>query len=354
MLVAGVAAGVVAWAGSASAGPAVITAARVEALSAPSREASVVSELGQGAPVCVLDRSNYPGVVLDRAGWLAIRLPGGVGYVPVETVDLAAPAPEVANCGGSGESTAAPAVQAPAPVLQPGAAPIAAFPRQSGAAPIAAFPRTSASEPAPAVDRPALLPGRFLPLRPARLLLGIGSGMQWLDSPTAAANKIGDSGVTFNGTLGFTLYDIVMVSTTGSFVHLTDGAAFSEDVVNEMGGGDPHSAGSGLVVGSYSIAVGLRTPFWAIGAVENGWAAGSLFVQYGAAGVSGARAISDCVDCRVDEITLSGGAFWRLGVDLFLPLRKPPAGYGLTVSYDHYDPGAGLRDELRIGFSYWR
>src|ERR1044071_3267402 len=93
MLFAGIAAGVLAWAGSAAAGPAVIAASRVEAFSAPSQQSSVVSELGQGAPVCVLDRTNYPGVLLHRQGWLAIRLPGGVGYVPVETVDLAAPAP---------------------------------------------------------------------------------------------------------------------------------------------------------------------------------------------------------------------------------------------------------------------
>ena len=52
-----------------------ITASRVEAYAAPSPEASVVSELGQGAPVCVLDRTNYAGSLLHRVGWLAIRRP---------------------------------------------------------------------------------------------------------------------------------------------------------------------------------------------------------------------------------------------------------------------------------------
>lgn len=349
MLVVGVAAGLVAWAGSASAGPAVIAAARVEALSAPSREASVVSELGQGAPVCVLDRSNYSGVLLDRAGWLAIRLPGGVGYVPVETVDLAEPAPEVADCGGT---TAAPGAQDPPPALRPGA-PIAAFPRQSGAAPIAAFPRTGAGEPAPASARSALLPGGFVPLRQARLVLSLGSGVQWLDRSTAAANRIGDAGPTLSGSLGFTLYDIVMVSTAFAFAHLPDGASFSEDVVPVMGGGSPHSEDSNLMVASYSIAAGLRTPFWAIGAVENGWVAGALFAQYGSAGVSSRRAIADCVDCAADLLAIPGGTFWRFGVDLFVPSRKPGRGWGLTVSYDRYDPGAGLSDELRIGLSLW-
>lgn len=349
MLVAGVAAGLVAWAGSASAGPAVIAAGRVEAFSAPSREASVVSELGQGAPVCVLDRSNDSGVLLDRAGWLAIRLPGGVGYVPAETVDLAAPAPEVADCDGT---SAAPGAQEPAPALRPGA-PIAAFPRQSDAAPIAAFPRTGAGEPAPASDRSALLPGGFVPLRHARVVFSLGSGVQWLDRATAAANRIGDAGPTFSGGFGLTLYDIVMISTAFAFAHVSDSASFSEQVVPEMGGGDPQSADSSLMVASYSIAAGLRTPFWALGAVENGWVATSLFAQYGSTGVTGERAISNCVDCRTDLLAIPGGTFWRFGLDLFVPTRKPGHGWGLTASYDRYDPGAGLRDELRIGLSLW-
>jgi hypothetical protein len=349
MLVAGVAAGLVAWAGSASAGPAVIAAPHTEAFSAPSREASVVSELGQGAPVCVLDRSNFSGVLLDRAGWLAIRLPGGVGYVPAETVDVAAPGPEVANCAGT---SAAPGAQDPPPALRPGA-PIAAFPRSSDDEPIAAFPRTGAGEPAPAADRSALLPGRFVPLRAARLVLSLGSGVQWLDRSTAAANQIDDSGPTFNGTLGFTLYDIVMVTTAFAFAHPSDSASFSEQVVPEMGGGSPQSADSSLIVASYSIAAGLRTPFWALGAVANGWVATSLFAQYGSAGVTGERSISNCVDCRTDHLAIPGGTFWRFGIDLFEPSRKPGHGWGLTASYDRYDPGAGLRDELRIGLSLW-
>jgi len=36
-----------------------------------------------------------------------------------------------------------------------------------------------------------------------------------------------------------------------------------------------------------------------------------------------------------------------------VPTRKPGLGWGLTVSYDRYDPGAGLSDELRIGLSAW-
>jgi hypothetical protein len=343
-------AGVVAWAGPAAAGPAVIAAAHVEAYAAPSQEASVMSELGQGAPVCVLDRNNYTGTLLDRTGWLAIRLPGGVGYVPAENIDLTAPAPEVANCDGS---VAAP--PGPAPVLPPGAAPVAAFPDRSDTTPIAAFPRTGTSEPAPALDRPALLPGGFVPLRPVRLVLDIGSGMQWLDKRAAAANHVSDSGVTLNSTVGFTLHDIVTLSAAFSLFFLKDDDSFSEEVMPLMGGGTPHTESSSLVVGSYSVAAGLRTPFWALGALKHGWAAGSLFAQLGTAGVSGNREIANCVDCRLDHIAIAGGTFWRVGVDLFLPLRGPSAGsgYGLTASYEHYLAGAGLGGELRIGLSYW-
>jgi len=345
MLVAGIAAGVVAWAGSASAGPAVITASHVEAFSAPSREAGVMSELGQGAPVCVLDPTNHAGMLLRRVGWLAIRLPGGVGYVPVETVDLAAPAPEVVDCGGPTAAPGAqPPAQGPAPVPRPGRPPIVAFPGSPDAPP---------GQRAAAVDRPALLPGGFLPLRPARFVLGMGSGMEWLDKRAAATNQIGDSGITLNGTLGLILYDIVTASATFSVAFPSDNNSFTQEVVPEMGGGDPQSADSTLTVASYSIAIGLRTPFWALGRVENGWVAGSLFAQYGSAGVGGTRTISNCTDCRKDDIHIPGGTFWRVGFDLILPTRKPTASYGLTASYERYAAGAGLSDELRMGFSYW-
>jgi hypothetical protein len=328
----------------------VITASRVEAYSAPSPEASVVSELGQGAPICVLDQTNYPGSLLHRAGWLAIRLPGGVGYVPVETVDLAAPAPEVEDCGGPTAAPGAQPAQDPAPAQ--GRTPV---PPPSGPA-VVMFPSSPAvrpGEPPAMVDRSALLPGGFLPLRPARVVFGIGSGMEWLDKQTAAANQIGDSSLTFNGTFGLTLWDIVTASATFSLARPSDSGSFTEEVVPEMGGGGPQTASSNLMVASYSVAIGLRTPFWALGRVENGWAAGSLFAQYGSAGVSATRTISDCSDCRTDDLHLPGGTFWRVGLDLFLPSRNPRASYGLTASYEQFTAGASLSDEFRIGFSYW-
>jgi hypothetical protein len=80
------------WVSSASAGPGAIVASRADVLEAPSEAASVVSELGHGAAVCVLDGASYPRGVRHRPGWLAIRIPGsgGVGYVRIEAIGLAA------------------------------------------------------------------------------------------------------------------------------------------------------------------------------------------------------------------------------------------------------------------------
>jgi hypothetical protein len=330
----------------------VITASRVEALSAPSPESSVVSELGQGAPVCVLDETNHTGALLHKAGWLAIRLPGGVGYVPAETVDLAAPAPAVENCAGSNiapEAKPQPLPPSVAPVRPPGSEPIATFSRR--------LPAPSDDPPAvvpPMVDgRPALLPGRFLPLRPARVLFGLGTGIAHLDPQVAASNQIGDSGITFNGTFGLTFFDIVMASATFSFPLVSDKAPFSQDVVLQNGGGDEHSADSSLNVSVGSLAIGLRTPFWALGPTDNGWATAALFAQYGTTGIGGGRSISNCSDCRDDHLQIPNGTFWRVGVDLNLPGVKPDRYYGLTVTYDSYQAGAGLADEVRVGFSYW-
>lgn len=77
MRVAAVLVSFVLWASPASAGPGIIVASRVEAFDAPSESGSVVSELGHGAAVLVLDEETYDGVVHRRPGWLAIRLPGG-------------------------------------------------------------------------------------------------------------------------------------------------------------------------------------------------------------------------------------------------------------------------------------
>lgn len=351
--------GLASWVSSASAGPAVVVASGVEAFSAPSRAASVVAELGRGAQVCVLDDTNYTGVLHRRPGWLAVRLPGGVGYVPIETLDATAPTTEVLDCGTAATSDTAdtagtaaadtPGIAAAEPATEPVALPrVAAAPR-SGPLP----PSMRYGDPAPAVARPPLFAGRFLPLRPVRILLDLGSGVAWLRKDAAADQQIEDSGITFNGTLGITIRDIFMISGAFSAAFPSDHASFSQDVVPAIGGGNPESADSSLSVVSYSIAAGLRTPFLAFGQVENGWVGGALFAQYGTAGVSGNRSIANCSDCREDKLDLAGGTFWQVGFDLLVPSRQPVASYGLTLVYQHFAADAGLSDEVRLGFSCW-
>jgi hypothetical protein len=58
-----------------------------------------------------------------------------------------------------------------------------------------------AGEPAPRPIDPPCCPGGFVPLRQARLVLSLGSGMQRLDRSTAAANRIGYAGPTLSGSL---------------------------------------------------------------------------------------------------------------------------------------------------------
>jgi hypothetical protein len=341
-------AGLASWAGSVWAGPGVIVENSVEAFVAPSTEASVAAQLGRGAPVCVLDASNHPGALLRRTGWLAIRLPSGVGYVPVDAVDLAAAAPEVRDCGepasGPAETT-----QALSPPQELGTAP-----RPSAARMVALSSRSpaGASEPV-AVGPPALIAGRFVAPLPTRLVMGMGTGRAQLNEQAAAARRIGSSGATFNGTLGLLISDVFSISTAFSVAFPTDNASFNQEVVPELGGGDPHTAESSLSVVSYSIAAGLRTPFLALGEANGGWVATALFAEYGTAGVSGTRTISNCVDCREDDLDMSGGGFWRTGVDLLVPSRKPTFSWGLTVSYQRYAADAGFGNEIRVALTGW-
>jgi hypothetical protein len=80
-------AGVVLGTSVASAGPGVIVAARVDAFTSPSQEAAVAQQLRRGARVCVLDEASYDGILFQRPGWLAIRIPSGVGYVAAQAVE---------------------------------------------------------------------------------------------------------------------------------------------------------------------------------------------------------------------------------------------------------------------------
>jgi len=332
------------WTSSAAAGPAHVTAPGVDTFDAPSKASLVVSKLEGGALVCVLDASNYAGILHHRLGWIAIRVPGGVGYVPIEAVDSSVPA--VAAAPGASASAS--------PALALGCAP----PRAQDVArrtltqvEIDAEPASEAS-PTPVSDRVALIAGGFLPLRPARVMFGMGSGVASLDKATAASQGFGDSGATLNGAFEVTVWDIFMASSSFSVAFPHDNDSFSQPVMPE-GGGDISTADSSLSLVSYSIALGLRTPFKALVPTQRSWVAGSLFAEYGAAGVAGNRSISNCVDCRSDDIDVSGGAFWQAGADLLIPTRSPKVFWGLEVSYLSYAAGSTFSNELRIGLTCW-
>lgn len=339
------------WGSSASAGrgvivasgPGVIVAPRAEVLEAPSEGARVVSAVGQGAAVCVLDESSDAGVVRHRSGWLAIRVPGsgGVGYVRVDDIGPA-PASQIADptCG---EAVTEPVMLPPAPV----------------AAPMAPIHRWQASEPSPEEARSPVRAGRFLPLHPARIMLGLGAGAASLREQSAAQNHIESSGPLFNLMAGLTIYDIFAISFAGGVAVPSDNASFSEQVVPEQGGGDPTTADSHVAVARLSMAVGLRTPFLALIPIGKGWLAGALSADYGTAWIGGSRSIADCVDCRVESLDFPGGTFWRVGLDLAalsVSTKLGPGGIrgcGVTAAYQRYETGAGLTHEIQVGLTAW-
>lgn len=322
------------WASSAAATPGVIVGPGVAATAAPSDAASTIAKLGAGVTVCVLDDASYAGVVHRRPGWLAIRLPSGdVGYVHIEAVDLSA-APTDPGCRE--------------PVnLADGTGPGAttATSRYTDHRPDA-----RASELPPPLT--PLLPGGFIPLHPARVVFGMDLGAAWLRDQAAAQQQIGTTGPLIDLSAGLLIFDIVMVSGSVGVTSPPDHDMFSQVVV-PVNGGDPMTADSTIGVLRYSLALGVRTPFWVLGSTRNGSVAGALFANFGWAGVSANRTISNCSDCRNDELILSGGSFWRVGVDLAIPTHSPNVAWGFTASYQSYLADASLSQEFVIGLNCW-
>ena len=327
----------------AAASPATIVATRADVYRAPSDNASVVSEIGRGATVCTADATGEPGAAPVGAGWLAIRLPDhhGIGYVRRESIDLAALAPDAWEL--CGEPPPAIDMSSPPP-LPPPPPPTIRFLRP------VARPTSFAPRPAPAPVEPWTPAGQFMPLHPARLALGFDLGAAWLQDVSAAQNHIGDSGALLNFRAGVAIYDMVSISGSVGVVFPGDNASFTQQVVPQSGGGDPMSATSQVSVVTSSIAIGLRTPFLALGA--RGFSA-AAFADYGWSAFHAERSISDCVDCRSDALHLEDGTFWRAGLDLVLPLGKPTERYAFTAALQRYSPGAGMVQELHFGMTFW-
>ena len=303
------------WVPLASAAPGVIAVPRVEVYLAPSEVANVDSALVSGDPICVIDKQDD--VSGEHPGWLAIRRPGGIGYVRSEAVDLAVTSPAAAQrCKDAIREAERPS--------SPG--------------------HTMA------------VAGMFLPRHRVRISLGLGGGATWLREQIAARHHIGSVGATFNGTVGLTIYDLVTISGLAGSTFPHDNASFMEDVV-PLGGGDPSTEKSLLEVQSYSITAGLRTPFLVLRTRANGVFAGALFADAGWSYVHGIRTIEHCVNCRKEDLDLASGNFWRAGLDLESDTSPPGArimaSWGLSVAYQRYSADAGLTQELGIRFTIW-
>jgi hypothetical protein len=323
----------VAWMHAAVAAPGVIVVPRVEAYAAPSETAAVVSEFGRGAAICVLDETSEVGGPHTVPGWLPVRLPGrgDVGYVRSEAVDLSAVSETSAqSCDPAPQTTNIQPQPAPQPLPRPK--------HQALRSP-------AAVEPLPPVDW-------LVPLHPVRIAVGIGSGAAWLRREAAAQHHMDDTGVTFNLGVGLTIYDVFSVSSSFGAAFPGDHASFTQDVMPILGG-DTTSAESDLEVYNLSIAVGVRTPFLALGSRGRGGPWAAVFADYGSSRIGGHRSIANCSDCRTDDLDLANGGFWRVGLDFAPPFRSSKAGWTFTAAYQRYAAGAGFMQEIRIGFTAW-
>jgi hypothetical protein len=288
--------------GLVSAAPGVVVVPRVAVYLAPSEAATVDYQLVSGDPICVVDKQDDASG--EHPGWLAIRRPGGIGFVRTEAVDLAVASPAAAQ-----HCDAAPTAKA--------------------------------------------LAGTFVPRHPVRILLGLGSGAAWLRETAAARHHIGNVGPTFHAVLGVTIYDLVTISGLGGAAFPSDDASFREDVM-PLGGGDPSTQTSQLEVQSYSIAAGLRTPFLILRTTPTRVYAGALFADAGSSYVHGIRRIERCVNCRKEDLELASGGFWRVGVDLTSSMNPPiPLSWGLSVAYQRYGADSGLTQGLSIDLTFW-
>jgi hypothetical protein len=308
------------WVNLALAAPGMIIAPRVEAHAAPSEEAIVIAELLGGDPICIANETHDVGV--SHPGWLAIRRPSGIGYVRSEAVDLASNSPAAARLCSDWEA----------------------------AAPASAQPSSNSSS---AEDTTAAEPGAFVTPHPMRISLGIGTGAAWLTQQTAAQHHIGGNGPTITFALGLTIYDVFEISGSGGSTFPSDNASFSQDVMSMLGGGDSSLAQSHLEVHRWSIAAGLRTPFFALRRSTTGAFSAAAFAGVGWSSIHGDRSIPDCSDCRVDDLNMAGGTFWRAGFDLATESLGPriPLTYSVSLAYQRYRAGAGLTQEIGISLN---
>jgi hypothetical protein len=209
-----------------------------------------------------------------------------------------------------------------------------------------------APTPAPSPGREQVAPGHFLPLRPARFTFALTGGSASLQTAAANRERIADSGPALHLGAGLLIFDIVSLSVSGGVAFPDDYASFSQVVVPENGG-DAMTASSVLSVSIVTASIGLRTPFLSLGVTDKGTVAGAAFVDYGGGTFGGHRSIDHCRDCDSSSFDLGSGAFWRVGVDLIIPMQSLHGSWGFTASYQRYLGDAGLAQEIRFGLTGW-
>ncbi len=195
--------------------------------------------------------------------------------------------------------------------------------------------------------------GSFRPLDPFHAGLYIGSGYGRLQGATAESQQIGQDGPTLAFRVHFDLYDLISTSISMGTIFVGDSEGFEQNVRD--GSGRTFSKESSLNITIIGLSAGLRTPEFCLWRSETGAPLGiSAYARYGNAWISGGRSISNCINCRTEDVALNGGTFVESGVDLGL---KAGNGWGMfgSAGYRHYFSGSSARNEIQIGVgvSYW-
>lgn len=209
---------------------------------------------------------------------------------------------------------------------------------------------SESSEPAPAEAAPAsevVSAGHFLPLEPTRVSLSMGFGGMSIKHQVAANQQAASSGFELGSRLALQFFDVLSIGVSFGVGGSPDRGSFAQDVVSGDDG-DETSASSGMWIMRYGVDVSARTPFWAIGPMQDGWFAGALFAGVGIAGISGGRDTADCPDC----LPLSGGTFWRVGADFTSPQENGQR-WGFTAEYQSYLGDASLDGEFLVSLGRW-
>lgn len=338
------------WASVAVASPGKVVAPTTIAVHAsPDLDSTPIAQLDTDMTVCVLDAPDA--TVEHRAGWSAVRMPDGfVGYVPANAIELGESLPNDPACSRPQPGGGVMPPEAPSRILAPPAAPPPGT--AAWAPPPSEAPLRSRAAPPPPLQPDTPLPSGFLPLHPTRLMFGFGLGAAGVRDKDSTTQAIGGGGIDGELSASLQIFDVFAITGAFGFSSPGDNGTFSQMVMSENGG-DAFDATSNVTILRYSLALTARTPFYGLGQTRKGWVGGALFAGFGWAGLSGRRSIENCSDCRVDDLVLNGGNFWRVGADLAIPAANPRFRWGFNVAYQSYLGDASLSQEFLVSLTGW-